>query len=172
MSAGANTIWLRTFAYDTGICQRGSRLLPIELIDSVPHRADFIEGSLEFRIGETSILSNESVPCGYVEDWWSSGLTAITDLLSLRSTRWMLPGKVCFVRFDIVRGTRRVIVQTILPEHPSLSPAVQTHAPTLSDVMIEEAGRFFDWLRGMGRERIAERQQLAELRSAPAPWRR
>jgi hypothetical protein len=168
--AGSHDIWVRTFAYDTGTSQAGSRLLPIELITRMPHKAMFFEGCLELRIGGVEILSDALLPCGYVGDWWSEGLEVISSMLSLSSVRWMLPGKQCHVALDVSPGTRVASVQTLWPGHPAISQAAEAHVPSLVDAMLEEAERFFRWLPH--RNANEELVRIAAFKTAQAPWRR
>lgn len=172
-------ISIRTFVYDTGVCRKGSVLMPIEAIERMSHKARVfttIEGSLEFHIGSVPILTNESLPMGYIDRWWEEGLTAVADLLALRSTSWRLPGKDCWVEIEIVPGTRGARVWAQLSEDRGGEPhsaTAECRVPELAEAMLDEAERFFVW-HGAMNVRSGTDVNLAkvwELRRAPAPWR-
>jgi hypothetical protein len=175
----SDRISIRTFVYDTGICRKGSVLMPIEAVERLSHKARAfwtIEGSLEFHIGAVAILTNESLPMGYIDGWWEDGIAAVADLLALRSTCWRLPGKVCWVEIEVVPGTRRARVWAQLSEDRGGGPhsaTAECRVPELAEAMLAEAERFFVWLDSMnmrsGTDEILAR--VRELRHGPAPWR-
>lgn len=168
-----SAVHLRTFVYDTGEQRKGSLLLPIEAVERLPHKFLGVEGSLELRIGDVAVLTHESLPCGYIWDWWDRALPAAADLLALRSTVWALHGKTVSVPIEIIPGTRRARVWARRSDGSAYSAVADARVPELAEAMLDEAERFFRWLVGKGwMDPEANLARLAELRRAPAPWRR
>ncbi len=175
----SDRISIRTFVYDTGICRKGSVLMPIEAIERLPRKvytSRMIEGSLEFHIGSVAILTNTSLWMGDICCWWEEGLTAVKDLLALRSTSWKLCGEHCWIEIEIVPGTRRSRVWAQSSEEGGAVPfsaTAECRVPDLAEAMLAEAERFFVWLDSMnmrsGTDEILAR--VRELRHGPAPWR-
>lgn len=148
-------------------------MLPIEAVERLPHNFVALEGALEFRVAGVEVLTRESLPCGYIADWWTESLDAVADLLKLRSVVWRLPGKDCRVRVDVTPGTRQASVWAELAGGEPYSQAVSVRVPELTEAMLDEAERFFVWLNGKGwTDPQAALSRIGELLRAPAPWRR
>jgi hypothetical protein len=164
---------IRTFVYDTGEERKGSILTPIEALDRLPRTFMGLEGSLEFHIDGVAVLTNDSLPGGYIWSWWEQALPAVADLLSLRTTAWALHGKTVSVPIEVLPGTRRARVWARRANGTAHSPTAEARVPELAEAMLDEADRFFRWTEGKGWiDPKASLDRVAELRRAPAPWRR